>query len=197
MFRIIKAEVVNPMNEDRLIKNITDQIKEAQIKLGYAEETLRFYYPVSSLNVILGTACEDENTMIAELRDNSRFRNTVLGEFTFTVRSGRIEVSVMPQGAEYVYKKVEDPPFLVDIINLFKENHHCGIEDIKEIFGRYSNDYVCEKMQEGMEFDYVMHFKDTEIDEYYYCIKAEMGHTVYHRFSKEDYQQLFKQNGIT
>ena len=44
------------MNRERLIKNMTDQVKEAQLKLGYAPETVRLYYPVASLNEILGTS---------------------------------------------------------------------------------------------------------------------------------------------
>ena len=40
------------------------------------------------------------------------------------------------------------------------------------------------------DFDYVLYFQDEEIDPYYYCIKMEMGHTVYHRFIKEDYEKL-------
>ena len=28
---------------------MTDQVKEAQLKLGYAKETVRLYYPVDSL----------------------------------------------------------------------------------------------------------------------------------------------------
>lgn len=42
------------MNTEKLIKNIIDQIKEAQIKLGFAKETTRLYYPVESLNAMLG-----------------------------------------------------------------------------------------------------------------------------------------------
>ncbi len=33
-------------------------------------------------------------------------------------------------------------------------------------------------------------FDDAEYDAYYYCVKMEMGHTIYHRFTKEDYQML-------
>lgn len=33
------------MNKDRLIENLIEQIKEAQLKLGYAKETIRLYFP--------------------------------------------------------------------------------------------------------------------------------------------------------
>ena len=42
------------MQYEVLIKNIIDQVKEAQIKIGYARETVRLYYPVTSLNLMLG-----------------------------------------------------------------------------------------------------------------------------------------------
>ena len=41
------------MKLEALIQNMTDQIKEAQLKLGYARETMRLYYPLSSLNAML------------------------------------------------------------------------------------------------------------------------------------------------
>ena len=47
------------MNRKCLIKNMTDQVKEAQLKLGYAPETVRLYYPAASLNEILGTSARN------------------------------------------------------------------------------------------------------------------------------------------
>ena len=37
------------MNPKGLLENLIEQIKEAQLKLGYARETIRLYFPVSSL----------------------------------------------------------------------------------------------------------------------------------------------------
>ena len=44
--------------QEKLIQNVKDQIKEAQIKLGYVEETVRLYYPAASLNLLLGINAE-------------------------------------------------------------------------------------------------------------------------------------------
>ena len=38
------------MGKERLEQNLIDQMKEAQLKLGFEEETMRLYYPVASLN---------------------------------------------------------------------------------------------------------------------------------------------------
>ena len=175
------------MNKERLLRNIMDQIKEAQIKLGYDKETIRLYYPVDSLNTLIGTQCADAQMMIETLNEGFGTQPSVLGQLEFTVRTGRIEICIPPEGNEYVHYNVPSPAFLEDMIQVFRSNHHCDLEDICKVFEKYSKDYVCEKTPEGMEFDYVMYFKDATIDAYYYCIKMEMGHTIYHRFTKEDY----------
>lgn len=183
-------------NTDNLIKNMTDQMKEVQIKLGYAKETIRLYYPLGSLMAILGI----DNNIITEkitieemqhiLQESKELQSTGLGKLIFNVHGGRLEISVPPEGAEYVNNEVDDPAFLTEIIAFFGAHHHCSIEDVKKIFERYSKEYVCEKTKGDMDFDYVLYFKDSSIDPYYYCIKEEMGHTIYHRFSREDYLSL-------
>lgn len=180
------------MNKEKLIKNIEDQIKEAQIKLGYVKETVRLYYPTASLNGILGTEVKNEQEMLELLRGEFSCEKTRLGILHAAVHSGRIEISVPPEGAEYVHEKVESPFFLTKLIELFQTRHCCTMEEIHQVFAECSDAYQCEKMPEGTDFDYVMYFDDPAVDEYYYCIKAEMGHTIYHRFTKEDYRLLME-----
>lgn len=180
------------MNADKLIENMRDQIKEAQIKLGYVKETVNLYYPVSSLNALTGLHEKSAEELAGILESEPAFSKTLLGSLKFSVHKGRIEVRIPPEGSEYVRYKVESPAFLTDMIKLFSEHHSCKLPDICAVFARYSSDYVCEKMPDGMDFDYVLYFRDTRIDAYYYCVKEEMGHTIYHRFTKEDYQELLK-----
>lgn len=178
------------MNQNKLIQNIIDQIKEAQIKLGYVKETVRLYYPTASINALLGINAENTEVLLEFLKKESALGNTELGNLQFSVHQGRIEISIPPEGAEYVNRKVPTPAFLSDIIALFGMHHNCSRKDICAVFEKYSPDYICEEMPEGMDFDYVLHFKDETIDAYYYCIKEEMGHTIYHRFTKEDYNYI-------
>lgn len=178
------------MNKEKLIRNIMDQMKEAQIKLGYVKETVRLYYTVSSLNGLLGTGAADEREMLGLLEESRILPEERLGNLKYGIHKGRIEISIPPEGAEYVYHEVKASPFLADMIHLFQSHHCCRLEDIRRVFETYSKEYVCEKMPEGMDFDYVLYFLDESIDPYYYCVKAEMGHTIYHRFTKEDYQIL-------
>lgn len=167
-------------------------MKEAQIKLGYAKETVRLYYPVTSVNALTGTDIKDAKELVIQLENNSSFSDTKLGQIQFAVHGGRIEVSIPPEGAEYVHQEVPSPAFLTDMIELFGAHHNCTLKEVQDIFEKYSRNYMCEKMPEGMDFDYVLYFEDEKIDAYYYCIKEEMGHTIYHRFTKEDYQALME-----
>ena len=178
------------MDDERLIENVIDQIKEAQIKLGYAKETMRLYYPALSLSRLLNAGIEDDRELFKALEHDSAFDHTRLGKLTFALHETRIEVSVMPEGVEYVHRNIEASSFLVELIRLFQNVHGCSLDEIRRLFEKYDKEYICDKMPEGMDFDYVLYFKNKKIDKYYYYIKMEMGHTIYHRFTEADYQML-------
>ena len=61
------------MKQNQLIENMIDQIKEAQIKLGYARESVRLYYPVESLNRLMGTTARDGEEMKTFLESDPAF----------------------------------------------------------------------------------------------------------------------------
>lgn len=182
--------MINTEKIERLMKNIIDQIKEAQIKLGYVKESVRLYYPISSLGAILGVDENDAAKLIETLNREFEIYRKDFGEIEFFLHGRRVEVVLSEQGAEYVHTKIPDSPFLSEFIGLFREHPHCSLEEICAVFAKYSRDYRCEKMAPGTDFDYVLYFTEQGLDEYYYCIKEEMGHTIYHRFTKEDYGQL-------
>lgn len=179
------------MEINGLIENITEQIKEAQLKLGFAHEQIRLYYPPEELCSLLQLPYDSgEEVLRAALKEETALTGTSLGQIRFfRCRDGRIEVRIPAAGAAYVHEHVPDPPFLVSIIELFREKHDLTIEEICDCFARFSDCYVCEKMEPGAEFDYTLYFPEGEPDPWYYCVKMEMGHTIYHRFRKEDYQR--------
>lgn len=112
-----------------------------------------------------------------------------MGKLRFTLcEADRIEVSVPAAGSVYVHEQVPNPLFLESIIELFQKNHRLTIEEICECFARFDKHYVCEKKEPGTDFDYVLYFSDHQMDSWYYCIKMEMGHTIYHRFTEADYR---------
>lgn len=183
------------MNIDRFIENIVEQIKEVQLKLGYAKEVIRLFFPVQSLCSLLQVQYKNGEEMLTALEQEKGFSETELGTIRFSLcKNDRIEVCIAPEGADYVHDNVTNPPFLASIIDLFKSKHDLTIEEICDCFEQFNDAYVCEKMEPGTDFDYVLYFAEHKPDSWYYCIRTEMGHTIYHRFSEEDYHLLIGQN---
>ncbi|MGN0435439.1 MAG: DUF3877 family protein [Wujia sp.] len=181
------------MDKDKLIENLTEQIKEIQLKLGYAEETIRLYFPIQSMCNILQTVLLSGKELLALLKEEKKFEDTVLGKLNFSLcRDNRIEVCIPASGAAYVHEQVTDPPFLKSIIELFQKNHRLTIDEICDCFAKFNKSFKCKKMKPEKDFDYVIYFPDHNPDSWYYCIKIEMGHTIYHRFTEADYCLLIE-----
>lgn len=176
------------MDTERFMTNIVEQIKEAQLKLGFADEIIRLYFPAASLGRLLKRQDSSGKELLAALEKESGFIDTKLGTVRFSLcKDDRIEVCIPPEGAAYV-NTLPDPPFLAGLITMFQTNHCLTIEEICAYFAGFNPLYVCRKMEEGADFDYVLYFPDGQPDAWYYCIRAELGHTIYHRFIKEDYE---------
>lgn len=178
------------MDFTRLEKNIIDVIKEEQVKLGYRSETIHLYYPLSSLNRFLSADYNIEE-MTAALNSFSQQTADRLGEIKVTHRAERFCLTIPPQGVDYVHEHMAASEFIRDFIRTI-EKHGCTIEDIMQVFGRYSDHvhmektFHTEKATHG-EFDYAVWFEDGIPDEFRYCITDEGCHMIYHRFTPEDY----------
>jgi len=177
----------NEPNFKALENNISDVIKEEQIKLGYRSETIRLYYPMESINLLLGA-----NYLITELPNVlerfSEYVKTRLGEVTYSNKDTRFCFIIPSSGVEYVHEKLGDNPFLQEFINQIS-THNCTLEDILIIFHHFSDEVICEKMNHG-EFDYLIYFDNGKPDAYKYCLKFEHQHVIYHRFTKGDYDSF-------
>ena len=170
-----------------LEENLMDLIEEEQIKLGYREETIRFYYPAQSINHLLGTSLTSEDLLKA-LKAYKEESKGHLGDVTFSRKGDRFCVQIPGEGVTYVHNVRKGPSFLSDFIGLVT-NHQSTLEEIKTVFARYNRNYMCVKVEDG-EFDYVLSFPDGTPDEYFYCIKYEGPHVTYHRFTPLDYKDF-------
>ena len=174
------------MKKQRLIKNITDQIKEAQMKLGFVRESIRLYFPWDSFMVLLGETLEEEGSgihsedklfpadgncseterkkqkrrILNELNGSAGFGTGGLGQVSFRESRGRVEVTIPPEGAEYVHREISDPPFLKAVIELFGTSHNPSVDDVCACFAEFSPDYVCCKIQDN---DLANQFSRTEL----------------------------------
>ena len=69
----------------------------------------------------------------------------------------------------------------------------CTIEDLKALFDSYS-DRVCMEAPHSEDYDYMLWFEDGRPDSYRYLITDEGVHLTYHRYTPEDYAEIFSNN---
>lgn len=171
-----------------LASNIIDVIKEEQIKLGYRKESIRLYYPLSSLNLLLGTEmnCEQMEIKLKEYFDSKK---EIFGSVGISYKGERFCIMLPEQASEYVNEHTEKSGFLYDFIDIISK-HDIVVEDVLQVFRRYSDNIHFEKM--GEEFDYLIYFKDGKPDSYRYCLTEEGHHLIYHRYTEEDFEDLLR-----
>lgn len=176
------------MNYERLEKNIIDNIKEAQIKLGFDNRPMSFNYAENSLKSLLYT----ENDLQSVLDDFSVSVSERLGNLSFRKIKNGFCITVPVEGTAYV-NNLNGFDFITEFVNTIRL-HEISIDNIISIFKKYSDNVIVQKKNNG-EFDYLIYFSDGNPDEYYYCISLEEEidghlHITYHRFIKEDYMEF-------
>lgn len=173
----------------RLEGNIIDMIAEQQAKLGYLKESVRLYYPLSSLQHLTGIS-GDAKDMERELQGFAEEVKDTLGEVQVSrseKEKNRFCLLCPVQASEYVYDHKEKPPFIFELVQLFSK-HGVTMEQVVDLFQKQKRTYEVEIIPHG-DFDVVIHFLDHS-DPYYYCFTNEGYHMIYHRFLQEDYLDL-------
>lgn len=180
----------------RLAKSLIDIVKEQQAKLGYRKEIVRLYYPLSTLRHFFECAGADHKTadsviseqqmleILAQENLPKQLADTI-GEIKVTAKNERFCIEIPSKGSEYVHENTADNEFISELIALVGM-HGCTMEQITELFYKYSDDIEKKEMQNG-EFDCYIRFLNNPDDTYYYCFHDEGCHIIYHRFLPQDY----------
>lgn len=176
------------MNSERLISNIIDVLKEQQIKLGFMKERVRLYYMLSSLNNLLGTKLDCIN-MQNKLDEIMSENSDVFAETEISFNDERFCFNFPESVSVYVHENTDNTGFIYDFINTVAR-HGVVIDDVIAEFRKYSDNVHVETMNDE-EFDYLVYFEDGIPDSYRYCLKDEGHHMIYHRFTLEDYKEMF------
>lgn len=171
----------------RLYNILVDLIKEQQAKLGYRKEMVRLYYPMDSLNNILGTKLS-EDALLSALSDIPDYVRNSLGDIEYTSDGGRFCITIPEKGSEYVHNSIKDNEFITKLIETVSR-HGCSMEDIYRLFLDSWEKVERRDIKDG-DFDCYIRFVDRPDDEYYYCFKDEGCHIIYHRFLPEDFREL-------
>lgn len=170
-----------------LKKNLVDNIKEQQAKLGYRKECLYLYYPLSSLNHFFESGCTAEE-MIRLLSQAPPSVTDSLGPIEVSRQGERFCFKIPESGSQYVHEHISDNEFINALI-LEVSKPRCSKEQLLRLFQQHSSDIEVQDMEHG-DFDYSIHFRNNEENPYYYCFHDEGFHIIYHRFTPEDYADM-------
>ena len=113
------------MNTDRLYTNLTDNIHEAQLKLGYDALALSLNYTSATLRHLAGTDEEPEKILDA-LRSDSQ---DTLGVLSFHPIKDGFCITVPKEGTEYVHSLFEQTPdFLTELVEAVRS--HASLDEV-------------------------------------------------------------------
>ena len=180
-------------NIQKLMDHLTNTVYEGMLKLGgMTDETFSIYYDLDLLNYLLETDFTSNQSCEAFL--NSAEDSLQIGgcQIIVSLEKGRFRFQAPRASLTMIYAKGEQHGFLRDIIGL-ASTHHYTLDDVKEVFEKYSKDYMCEEIDHP-EFQYVLYFKDEAINHYKYCFTFDAFGGYYHRLLDYDYQKALAEN---
>ena len=184
------------MNKETVFKeleiNIETTIYEGILKLGYnPQEELSIYYDLDLLNYLLRKGYSNNNQCMDYLQEFIAYVNPRLYNVSISLEKGRFKFTVPKEGIAYIYNHYQDNNFLKELIQTVK-SHNFTLDDILTIFSHYTNKFVCEKI-DNSEFQYVIYFKDSNIDKFKYCFSFDEMGGYYHRLLDFSYDKIMEE----
>ena len=164
-----------------LEKNLQDLIAEEQAKLGYRQEAIRLYYPLSSLNhlLIAGADAAQDGKKTKKLSAEEMQKELELFARTVQDKFGNIAIShkkerfcffLPEQATQYVHDRQGENAFIYELVALLAQ-HDTTMEDIIHLFEKQAD--PCEVINiNNEEFDTLIRFIDSD-DRYFYCFSKK------------------------
>ncbi|MBD9219402.1 MAG: hypothetical protein EGQ35_03630 [Clostridiales bacterium] len=173
--------------KDYLLKNLSDSIFEMMLKLDEQHNSsMCIYYTQELAAFLLG--CKKEE-LPEKLNEFKTYAEKKLGRVDVeTASDNRYGIRVYSNGIDIIMESNPRRFFLRQLIDTIR-GRNCTLEQIKEIFAAESQDYVCEEIDDS-EFQYVVYFKDENIDEYKYCFTFDVMGSYYHRLIDYDFDTI-------
>lgn len=173
-----------------LERHVTDTLKEWQVKLGDFQTGTRLYYPKNSLCEYLNQEEDiDDEMLCIKAERHLMDRADYLGDVTVTAEGDRFCFFIGREGCEYIAGNIPVPEFLCGFLKVLE---HQDMAEIRGYFAYYADKfhtaYIEEKDDDGGTIFYL---EDEEIEPYVYCVDENEFGITYHRFSRDDYEDLF------
>lgn len=177
------------MQYNKFKHHIIEIIQEQQYKLGFYEGDIKLYYPLASLLHLL--EINDDSDIRSHLTAFKEACRDDFGDIKISkLKDGRFCFTIPNKGNLYVYTQYKSNPFTEDLIRLLQKED-ISMEHIVDLCKAYagSDDNLHIERVEHPDFDFLIYFKNGQPSSMYYCFKADHGHIIYHRFTKDDWEE--------
>lgn len=119
----------------KLENSLIDVIKEEQAKLGFKEEKIHLYYPLSSLNHFFSVQDSAEE-MLARLQNLPEELTSKLGNVAVSHKGDRFCFYIPEPGSVYVHENMKENEFIKVLIELVQK-HDCTKVKLLDLFTSY------------------------------------------------------------
>ena len=106
---------------EKLENSLIDVIKEEQAKLGFKEEKIHLYYPLSSLNHFFSVQDSAEE-MLARLQNLPEELTSKLGNVAVSHKGDRFCFYIPEPGSVYVHENMKENEFIKVLIELVQKH---------------------------------------------------------------------------
>jgi hypothetical protein len=192
LVNVLKEYFMKELGFKELEKNIETTIYEGILKLGYnPEEALSIYYDLDLLNYLLQKDFPDNSQCLDYLQEFTAYVSPRLYNIKILLEKGRFKFTVPKEGIAYIYSHNQNNNFLKELIQMVK-SHNFTLDDVLTIFSHYSNEIICEEI-DNSEFQYVIYFKDNNIDRFKYCFSFDEMGGYYHRLLDFSFKNIIEE----
>ena len=171
---------------NKLERNLIDNILESEIKLGCADTSISFYYPITLLTELLECDADGLDLAIAEFRQHAQNH---LGRIVFEELSGekgRYAVTIPACGTSWVHDNYQPSEFMKEFIREINRPENT-LDEIVKLFRKYSHEVDIKKVSDE---EWAIAFLDESVDPYVYHIEQNVFGLEYHRFTKKSYEKM-------
>lgn len=173
-----------------LEKHILDTMKEWQLKMGNFDTDIRLYYPETSLRRYMEVERDmDSDILIGKIEAYIVEKMSYLGKVCISAQSDRYCVHISKEGCKYVENNVPMPEFLAGLLEELKVQKLDSMVAYFEKYAAVHNTKLCKEKDEG-DGGTILYFADENVEPYVYCIDQNEFGITYHRFTKEEYEEL-------
>ncbi|MFR3118913.1 MAG: DUF3877 family protein [[Clostridium] symbiosum] len=163
------------------------------MKIGSLDESIGLYYPAESLKSLLGLEQSATRRQLdGALEKFCREVYPQLGETAFSCQGERYCIEIPEKGCAYIAEEIPEPEFLKNFLSAISDGEH-SLERVRRCFSDFADKYGESYREEDREAEgmgCVFCFENDDFEPYVYCVESDEFGLTYHRFTREDYEEL-------